>query len=192
MRSMEEYNLKQLLEQIVNLSENVETFTVKELWEWTLFDGENIYLNDSLKIHKYSGAVIEGRKSELSNNQIIKGNYLLFDYVGHIPGFSIKQYESLDNMIDAIISPAGILNSFTTLQIPIINGNGKDISFILNYKDKAFGNKLAKELKPKKIVCGKYTPGFIENKILANSFEELLEKIIKKEIYASPPIDEKN
>jgi hypothetical protein len=37
-------------------------------------------------------------------------------------------------------------------------------------------------IETQKIVCGNYTPGFIENKIVANNFEEFMEKIMNKEI----------
>jgi hypothetical protein len=139
---VEKYYLRQLFEQIINVSQNIETFTVEELWKWIKFDGINEYLNKTLNIHKNSGVAIEGREEPL-NNQFIVGNYLLFDYIGHLPEFAIKQYNNFEDLIENIIGENGILNSFTTLQIPIINGNCKDILFVLKNKDEtSFENKL--------------------------------------------------
>jgi hypothetical protein len=139
---MEKYNLRQLFEQIIDISQKIETFTVEELWKWTKFDGINIYLNKTLKLHKYSGTAIDGRKESL-NNQIITGDYLLFDYIEHLPEFTIRQYNNFEDLIENIIGERGILNQFTTLQIPIIKGKCKDILFTLKYKNEtSFGNKL--------------------------------------------------
>jgi hypothetical protein len=140
---LEEYNLRQIFEQIISVSKDIVTFTVEELWEWVKFDDTNKYLNDSLSIHKYSGVPIEGRK-ELLNNQNVEGNYLLFELIEHLPEFDIKKYNNLEEIIETIISPKGILNPFTTLEIPIINGEAKDILFALKYQEKYFKNELEK------------------------------------------------
>ncbi|MDR1147958.1 MAG: hypothetical protein LBK66_04940, partial [Spirochaetaceae bacterium] len=142
---MEEYNLRKIFEQIINISQNIEPFTVEELWKWTKFINTNEYLNNSLVIHKHSGVPIEGRKEKL-NLQNIKGKYLLFDFIGHLPEMEIKQYNNFEELIESIISVNGILNPFTTLQIPIINGEAKNILFVLKYKTEiSFENKLEKE-----------------------------------------------
>jgi hypothetical protein len=141
---LEEYKLRQIFEQIINISKDIAAFTVEELWEWTKFDGINKHLNNSLSIHKYSGVPIEGRKEPL-NNQNIKGDYLIFDLIGHLPEFDIKQYNNFEDIIETIVSHNGILNSFTTLEIPIINGKAKDILFALKYQEKCFKNELKKE-----------------------------------------------
>jgi hypothetical protein len=142
---MEKYNLREIFEQIINISQNIETFTVKELWKWTKFDGINEYLNKTLNIHKYSDVAIGGRE-ELLDNHAIAGNYLLFDYIGHVPEFAIRQYNNFEDLIENIIGKNGILNPFTSLQVPIINGECKNILFTLKYKnEKSFENKLEKE-----------------------------------------------
>jgi hypothetical protein len=139
------YNLKHLFEQVVNVSQNIEVFTVNELWKWTKFCGSNEYLNKTLNIHEESGVPIAGRK-EILSEQIIVGDYLLFDYIEHLPQFSLKQCDNFDELIETIISESGILNTFTTLQMPIINGKAKNILFTLEYKnDKLSENKLEKE-----------------------------------------------
>jgi hypothetical protein len=142
---LEEYNLKKIFEQIINISQNIETFTIEELWKWTKFDNINEHLNDSLVIHEHSGVPIEYRKEKL-NSQNIKGKYLLFDFIGHLPEIDIRQYNDFEELIDAIISPKGILNLFTTLQIPIIDGEAKNILSTLKYKTEiSFGNEMGQE-----------------------------------------------
>jgi hypothetical protein len=142
---LEEYNIRQIFEQIINISQNIEPFTVEELWEWTKFDNINEYLNNSLVVHEYSGVPIEGRKEKI-NFQKIKGKYLVFDYIGHLPEMDIKLYDDFGELIKSIISVSGILNPFTTLQVPIINGEAKNILFTLKYKTKtSFENRLGKD-----------------------------------------------
>lgn len=151
---MEEYDLRHIFEQIINIffsfndalpQKAEETYTVEYLWKWTKFDSVNEHLNNSLGIHKYSGVPVTGRK-ELLNDEKVKGGFLSFDYIGHLPEYDIKQYNSFEELINAVISGAGILNPFVTLQIPIIHGIAKDILFVLKYKDEAsFENKLEKE-----------------------------------------------
>jgi hypothetical protein len=145
-KQLKEYNLRKIFEQIIDMSLNIEPFTIEELWKWTKFDNANEYLNNSLVIHEYSGVPIEGRKEKLSS-QNIKGEYLLFDFIGHLPEMAIRQYNNFEEMIDSIISDSGILNPFTTLQIPIINGEAKNILFALNYKtETSFKTELRKEI----------------------------------------------
>jgi hypothetical protein len=139
---MEKHSLREIFEQIINISQNIETFTVQELWKWTKFDGVNEYLNKTLNIHEYSDVAIDGRK-ELLENHTIAGNYLLFDYIGHLPEFAIRQYNNFEDLIENIIGGNGILNPFTSLQIPIVNGKCKNILFTLKYKnEQSFENKL--------------------------------------------------
>ena len=106
-------------------------------------------MNNSLVIHEYSGVPIKGRM-ELLDNQNIKGNYLLFDFAAHLPEYNIKLYNNFDELIETIISDDGILNQFTTIQIPIINGIAKNILFVLKHKNgTSFDNELKKETREK-------------------------------------------
>jgi hypothetical protein len=41
----DKYNLKKIFEQITNISQNIEKFTINELWKWTKFDGSNELLD---------------------------------------------------------------------------------------------------------------------------------------------------
>ena len=148
---MGEYYLRELFKEIINISKDIETFTVEELWKWTKFDRRNECLNNSLGIHKYSGVPVEGRK-ELLKDQRINGNYLLFDFIGHLPEFDIKQYNNFEELIENIIGENGILNPFTTIQIPIINGRCKNILSVLKYKDETsfrnvYENKIIEKMK---------------------------------------------
>ena len=142
---MKEYNLKHVFEQIVKISRRTESFSIEHLWKWTKFNGINEHLNKLLVLHEYSGVPIKGR-NEFLDNQNVKGNFLLFDFIGHLPEYNIKQYDNFKELVEVIISNSGILNGFTNLQIPIINGIAKDILFALEYKDKtSFKTKLDNE-----------------------------------------------
>jgi hypothetical protein len=142
---LKEYYLRQLFEQVIKVSKEIETFTVKELWEWTKFDNINSHLNNSLVLHEFSGAPVKNRKEALAD-QSIKGDFLLFEFVEHLPEYSIRQCADFEELIDTVFSHGGILNPFTTLQIPIIKGVAKDILFILKYTDKTtFGQEFEKE-----------------------------------------------
>jgi len=144
---MKKYNLRELFEEIINISQDVETFTVEELWEWTKFDGINEHLNKTLNIHEYSGVPINGREELLNNTQTIVGNYLLFDDIGHLPELAIREYNSFEDLLGKIIGKSGIMNSFTTLQVPILKGKCKDILFALKYKNEtSFENKLENKI----------------------------------------------
>ena len=135
------YNLEQIFREIIKISEKIEPFTIEKLWEWTKFGGINEHLNHSLTIHEYSGVPTEGRKTPL-HGQRIAGEFLLFDYIAHSPQFSILHYNDFDELVNVIISDGGILNPFTTLQVPIIGGVAADILFSLQYKSDSFAEEL--------------------------------------------------
>jgi hypothetical protein len=80
------YTIRAVFEQIVEIAQNIEdfSFSIDELWEWTLFDGSNEYLNNALETHENSGVVTNGRKDALSDGQTIEGRYLLFDLEGMV------------------------------------------------------------------------------------------------------------
>ncbi|MCL1994163.1 MAG: hypothetical protein FWG66_14560 [Spirochaetes bacterium] len=146
MKNLEEHNLRQVFEQIAKLCEKTDPYIdVGYLWEWTKFDGTNEHHNTSLVIHEPSGVPVEGRPG-LLGEQTVKGNYLLFDYIGHLPECRVAQCGDLGELIEQIMSEGGILNPFTTTQVPVINGIAKDITFVLEYKDKiSFDTVLDKE-----------------------------------------------
>ena len=132
------YNLQAIFNEIINTATQYEEFTIKELWEWTIFDDKNINLNDSLEFHKYSRDPIKERRQELSSTQEIYGDFLLFDYIPHVPLLKIINLDSLQSMKNEILSERGILNGFSGMQIPIVKGKAIDINSILEYKTESF------------------------------------------------------
>jgi hypothetical protein len=81
-------------------------------------------------------------------------------------------------------------NEFELISLESADGDGELINVIKNYWDKHFPiifnikngySYYAINTENKKIVYG-YEPEFEENKIVANNFDELLEKIINKEM----------
>jgi hypothetical protein len=137
---MNKYNLKLLLRKIIETASPVEKFTEEELWRNIIFDGANEYLNDSLTFHEPSRFVENGRVQLLRDSQTIEGDYLLFDFIGHVPAWYIKRMNTIESLIAAIISRSGILNGFTTLQVPVVKGEPKNILAVLKYKSESFNN----------------------------------------------------
>lgn len=118
------YNLISIFENIATATINEEDcdFSIKELWEWTVFDNVNCYLNKSLEIHLPSGIAVKERKIKLEKIIEIEGDYLLFDFIGHCPSYKLIRLEKIQDLANLMLSHSGIFNSFTTIQIPIIKG----------------------------------------------------------------------
>lgn len=121
---MRQYFLKSLLDdmEVAIKGEEYYYFTTSELWEWLLFEDENMYLNEELTIHEPSGFPIKGRSSVLKNDVKIVGDFLLFTHIGHVPSYHLKALNNLEEVVNEIIGGAGIFNSFTSIQIAIIEG----------------------------------------------------------------------
>lgn len=63
---------------------------------------------------------------ELKGNEIIYGDYLLFDYCGHSGDMILFDEDSLFEIEEHITGGAGITNPFATSQIAIIHGKKKE------------------------------------------------------------------
>ena len=111
-------------------------FTPKELWEWLLFDKENSYLNNTLKIHQPSGIPIEGRNTLISDKLTIQGQFLLLTFIGHSPSYSLHKLNTQQELAIKMLSRNGILNMFTTIQIPIIKGQIPNLDPLKKIKEK--------------------------------------------------------
>lgn len=81
-------------------------------------------------------------------DELIYGDFILFNYCGHSEDMYIKELDSLEQLEKSITSNAGFTNPFTTYQVAIIkgevkdynlyftNGNdGEDYKFIKDYYD---------------------------------------------------------
>ncbi|BBH19245.1 hypothetical protein Back11_05900 [Paenibacillus baekrokdamisoli] len=62
------------------------------------------------------------RENPLTGQEIITGDYLIFDYIGHNGDMFIKQFNSIDELEEEITGSGGITNTFTTYQIAIVMG----------------------------------------------------------------------
>lgn len=99
----------------------------------------------------------EQREVPLTGNEIINGEFLLYEYIGHTGDTYIKEFNSIDEIENEIISGSGLTNTFTTYQLAIIKGTVKVYSiFFTNGVD---GNEY------------KFVKGYHDDFELANQFE---------------------
>ncbi|NEZ41960.1 hypothetical protein [Paenibacillus alvei] len=88
------------------------------------------------------------RDVPLSGEEMVAGDYLLFDYVGHNEDMFLTQFKSLHELEAEMTNSGGITNPFTTYQIAIIHGvvkrydiyftnklDGKEYKFIKDLHD---------------------------------------------------------
>ena len=94
------------------------------------------HLNEGLEIHTSSGIPIRARKTSLDDTFSIQGDYLLFDFIGHAPSYSIYKMDTKEELATAILSKTGIFNMFTTIQIPIIKGKIPHLDLLRECKEK--------------------------------------------------------
>jgi hypothetical protein len=66
------------------------------------------------------------RLNLLSANDVIVGDYFIFDYSGHNGDTVLFQCDSIEEAESSILDPGGIINKFTTYQIAIIKGKIQD------------------------------------------------------------------
>jgi hypothetical protein len=110
--------------------------TVNYILEYIDIIGEdNLRLRNSLNIDK-TVFYFRKRETPLSGDEIVIGEYLLFEYTGHNEDMYLKQLNSLSEIEEEITSGGGITNTFTTYQIPFINGVVWDYDiYFINDKD---------------------------------------------------------
>ena len=86
----------------------------------------------------------------LTGDEIVHGEFLLYSYCGHDGVSVLKSYDTLTGLEDAILSPGGITNTFSTFYIPFIGGvpkeyrikltdeNGNELYFVKNKNSNLF------------------------------------------------------
>lgn len=103
---------------------------IKEFEQWQInqmltevdFIGHaNKHLVNPLNRSKESNGFKE-REFPLTGEEVVRGDYLLYDLVGHHGVALILQFDSLKELIRFVLNGGGYTNPFTTYQIPIING----------------------------------------------------------------------
>ncbi|MDR2966733.1 MAG: hypothetical protein LBU74_02150 [Methanobacteriaceae archaeon] len=70
MKKIKKYNLKSIFKEIIDIFKPFEYFTIDELWQWTVFDKNNKYLNKFLEIHFPSKIPVKGRKGPITRQAI--------------------------------------------------------------------------------------------------------------------------
>lgn len=67
-----------------------------------------------------------GREVPLSGEELIYGDFILFDYCGHNGDMYIEEFDSIEQLEKSIKDDGGFTNLFTTYQVAIIKGEVKD------------------------------------------------------------------
>jgi hypothetical protein len=93
---------------------------IEDLYADLVFKNKNEIYNTSFQFHESSGVYLTPRKILLNGTEEIEGQYLLFEYIAHIPQMILYDFETEEEIIENILSDRGILNDYTTIQVPII------------------------------------------------------------------------
>jgi hypothetical protein len=86
------------------------------LLEYLDFVGGNEHLQNSEESSR------QKREVALSGDEIVSGDYLLFSGCGHDTSYVVYTCDSLQEIEQELIGPAGITNSFTSEMVAIVNG----------------------------------------------------------------------
>ncbi|WP_169088959.1 hypothetical protein [Paenibacillus sp. PL91] len=82
---------------------------------------DNSELRNPLNLDE-SVFIFREREIPLTGQEMITGEYLIFDYCGHNEDMFIKQFNSINELEEEIIGGGGITNTFTTYQIAFVSG----------------------------------------------------------------------
>jgi len=66
-------------------------------------------------------------------NSEVKSEFLLVEYVAHVPQILLHEFSFLQEIEDRILSVSGITNAFTSVIIPIVQGEVR--RFSVSYSD---------------------------------------------------------
>ena len=148
---MTEIKVSDLMQKLVPeiLSGHLDTLSVEKRearrqWEikyiFNLLDffGEhNAHLSNPLCTKNTEHYSVERREFPLTGDEIIKGDYLLLDYSGHDEFIALWQSDTLDEIVDHLISSGGYTNFYVYTMIPIVYGKIK--RFKILYKNRIDG-----------------------------------------------------
>jgi hypothetical protein len=81
----------------------------------------NGFLADPQGHDPRNGRYLE-RRSPMPLDAEVSGDFLTLDYCGHGPWAILEDHDSLEALERAILSGAGVLNTFTTFMLAFING----------------------------------------------------------------------
>ncbi|PWV87633.1 hypothetical protein DFQ01_1607 [Paenibacillus cellulosilyticus] len=86
------------------------------------------------------------REVPLSGDEILEGDFFLFDYIGHNEDMYLRQYTSMTEIEEQITNGGGITNPFTTYQVVIVNGEVKEYEIYFTNKNDGIEYKFVKDL----------------------------------------------
>lgn len=127
---MSQYKLSDIARQIAIQSFLKETRAsyedVKEILAYMykkvdIIGTDNRTLRNPLNLDK-SVFYFRDREGPLTGQEMVTGDYLVFDYVGHSEDMFITQFNSINEIEEKITGGGGITNPFTTYQIAIVMG----------------------------------------------------------------------
>ncbi|WP_339209199.1 hypothetical protein MHH56_15585 [Paenibacillus sp. FSL K6-3182] len=108
---------------------------------------DNVELRNPLNLDE-SVFYFRDRETPLTGQEMITGDYLIFDYTGHNEDMFIKQFNSINELEEEITDGGGITNTFTTFQIALVFGkvrhynitftngnNGQEYNFVKDVHD---------------------------------------------------------
>ncbi|UNK20281.1 hypothetical protein MNQ98_09830 [Paenibacillus sp. N3/727] len=98
-----------------------------------IIGADNLHLRNPLNLDE-NVFYFRKRDIPMMGNEIVTGEYLLFDYTGHNEDMFLRQLNSLNEIEDEITNGGGITNPFTTFQIAIINGMVRDYEIYFTNK----------------------------------------------------------
>lgn len=104
----------------------------------------NKHLRNPLNLDK-SCYYSREREKSLSGEELIYGDFILFDYCGHSEDMYIKEFDSLEQLEKAIKDDGGLTNPFTTYQVAIIKGQVKDYNLYFTNKNDGKEYKFVKD-----------------------------------------------
>lgn len=136
---MEELRLSDLIKQIqkgVNDHHSSEIET-DYILEYVDICGERNSTHANPLNKDFEVPYFRNREVSLTGDELIYGEFFLFDYTGHNEEMWLKEFESKEQIEEALLSFDGYTNRFTTYLIPIIQGRYTSYRVLFtNSKDK--------------------------------------------------------
>ncbi|MED5016780.1 hypothetical protein P9847_05620 [Paenibacillus chibensis] len=106
---------------------------------------DNLYLRNHLNLEE-TVSYFRKREVPLSGDEIVNGDFFVFEYIGHNGDMFLRQYNSLIDIEEQITSGSGITNPFTTYQVAIVNGGVKEYEIYFTDKTDGIEYKFIKDL----------------------------------------------
>ncbi|MCT4687119.1 hypothetical protein [Vallitalea sp.] len=127
---MNSIQLKKLASKITHKIYEGETYDIKD-WLNYMYKQVDIIGQNNKKLRNplnlYNNCYYFRKREEpLAGEEIIYGDFILFDYCVHSEDMYIRELDSLEQLEKSIKGDGGFTNTFTTYQVAIIKGKVKD------------------------------------------------------------------